>query len=1008
MAKLNSHEDLRIKIIGSCMKYGLTLLVNTILVMLLVGCDNSVRNNVGALPPIDINGRLMVGPVRYAKVQLVGIDQYGQPQKIDADNYYGDTHYTDENGDFSAQIQGAYTGALMAIAASAEYTVTTVAATSTTAAVTETRRTQIRCTLADGCLDYDKNAVAYGDWFNVPVPGEGRDDQVLELRAVLPDVQGAENGLDLNISFLTHLAAQLAYVEYVSDGTSCTTGSCDGQIKVDGVLTPQAIFEANTRVQKQFFTQTAQPVSVRPWSVFSQSVSTESIEALAQTFHGVSAVHWLMESKAENETLTETLARFESVYLSGVNQGQLFGESGTEWDFKTYYQSMVDYVSSIESKADDASLLMQVKTAAQSSLDASVGQGLSAITGDEYAASLDEKITAAREMVARVQGWVIDLSQTGTGKDQYDLFFDADFAKDLSDMEIELEKFKKTLSPHLQSFFVPMVEFAEFALLCSRTAAGSCSASSMLNHPEQSFDTDLLQYTASSESLLLNKQDAFPKYLLQGRFDESDAGALVRRFYFDRDIVVETDQGRVEVKSVNGVYPSLTLSYTASLNGSTIPDISRIQLNIPKLQIKSKSVENVYDSLFFIAENVALDMYGVKDATRSSEPRHFNISTLDFPGQLQEGDEKFDVGLNLISQNPGKYYPERMFPDLGVVIDAEAFKNYAKFETTDIANAELAGFLAVTSDVLLDNVLEDEVSYTEGDSYSQLDSGLRQVLGLDGAYQVQYGALNYSGGSDVIIVWKDESTSVNSMARQCKEVDGIWLCPEPAVALSNIGCETAFGQAHAEIKEVFALLYDQSCIANVLINGRGSYTVNYGDNQFVEGERYDAVLKTPYRLGLKSFNLRLLSRFIDESTGLQRPSALLNVLGAATDTIGIQGAVSDLDLSVAVSLTHNYIGFSNSTTAGLYEIFPYGDHTLWFAMGQDSEANNNALVYYIQDENNVALTMTGFDKTLNHAEEDGPIGYLKFAGSVVGTLRKEGGSSGLYVIRYADGSWQLL
>ena len=987
------------------MKYGLTLLVNTILVMLLVGCDNSVRNNVGALPPIDINGRLMVGPVRYAKIQLVGIDQYGQPQKIDENNYYGDVHYTDENGDFSAQIQGAYTGALVAIAASAEYTVTTVAATSTTAAVTETRRTQIRCTLVDGCLDYDKNAVAYGDWFNVPVPGEGKDDQVLELRAALPDVQGAENGLDLNISFLTHLAAQLAHVEYVSDGTSCTTGSCDGQIKVDGVLTPQAIFEANTRVQKQFFTQTAQPISIRPWSVFSQSVSTESVEALAQTFHGVSAVHWLMESKAENETLTETLARFESVYLSGVNQGQLFGESATEWDFKTYYQSMVDYVESIKSKADDASLLLQVQTAAQAALDASVGQGLSAITGDEYAASLDEKITAAKEMVADVQGWVLDLSKTGTGVDQYDLFFDADFAQDLVDMEVRLETFKKTLSPNLQSFFVPMVEFAEFALLCSRVSGSDsgCDSGDMLNHPEQSFDTGLLQYTASSESLLLNKQDAFPKYLMQGRFDESDAGALVRRFYFDRDIVVETDQGRVELKSVNGVYPSLTLSYTASLNGSTIPDISRIQLNIPKLQIKSKSVANVYDSLFFIAENVALDMYGVKDATRPNEARHFNIQSLDFPGQLQDGDEKFDIGINLISQRATEYYSANLFPDLDVVVDAQAFKKYARFESTDIENAELAGFLALPSNVLLDEVLTDEVTYTQETVYSNLDNSLRELLLLDGVANFQYGSLKYSGGEDAFIIWRNTDTSATYNARQCTRVDDTWGCfaQQP---LSELGCEDAFAQTSSTISAVFTFLHDQGCIANARINGRGSYIISYGDNQFVDGESFDITLHTPYRLGLESFSVRLLSRFIDEATGEQRPSALLNILGGATDTIGIKDAESKLDLSVAVSLTHNYIGFSNSTSAGLYEIFPYGDHTLWFAMGQDSAADNNALVYYIQD-GNVTLTMTGFDETLNHDKADGPIGYLKFAGSVVGTLRKEGS---LYVIRYADGSWQLL
>lgn len=992
------------------MKYGLTLLVSTLLTLLLVGCDNSVRNNVGALPPIDINGRLMVGPVRYAKIQLVGIDQYGQPQKIDANNYYGDVYRTDENGDFNAQIQGAYTGALMAIATADDYTVTTVAATSTTAAVTETRKTEIRCTLVDGCLDDAKATVAYGDWFDFPkkYKNENGEEIDFELRAVVPDVQGSENGLNMNISLLTHLAARLAHLEYVSDGTSCTTASCNAAVKADGALTPYSIFEANTRVKKQFFTQSDQPISVRPWSVFSQAVSGETIEAQAQTFHGVSATHWLMESKAQDKKIGEILTWFEETYLSGANQGQLLGEdlSGLAWDFQSYYQSMVDYANSIEAKTDDASMLLQVKASAQSSLDASMGQGLSAITGDEYSETLATKITAAKNMVADVQGWVLDLSKTGSGVDQYDAFFDADFAQDLVDMEEKLEVFKDTLGPNLQSFFVPMVEFSEYALLCSRTATGNCDASVMLNAPDQSFDTTLLNYTSSNQSLSLSKQSAFPKYAIQGRFDEFDSNALVRRFYFDSNIIVETAQGRVEVKAVDGVSPSLTFSYTGALGDSVIPDISRIQLNIPELLIKSKSVSGTFDSLFFTAKNVALDMYGVKDSYSPDKPRHFNIQSLDFPGQLQDGAEKMDIGINLISQRAKQYYSPNLFPDLDVVIDPEAFKQYGRFETTGIDDAQLAGFLALPDSVLLNEMLPDEVTYVEEMTYLNLDSSLRELLVLDGVANFEYGSLQYSGGEDAFVIWRNTSSSASYNARQCTKVDDTWGCftEQP---LSELGCEDTFSQATATISGVFTFLHDQGCIANVRINGRGSYIIDYVDNQFVHNESFNVTLNTPYRLGLESFSLRVLSRFVDESTGLQRPSALLNVLGGATDTIGIKNAASDFDLSVAVSLTHNYTGFSNSTSAGLYEIFPYGDHTLWFAMGQDSGAGNSALVYYIQD-GNVTLTMTGFDETLNHQVDEGvidPIGYLRFAGSLVGTLRKEGS---LYVIRYADGSWQLL
>ena len=84
-------------------------------VCFLYGCSNTVEENQGALENIQITGTILNGNVRYAQVKLVGIDQYGQPQRDDQGRLLGDTYYSDINGQFSAYIQGAYIGPLLAV-----------------------------------------------------------------------------------------------------------------------------------------------------------------------------------------------------------------------------------------------------------------------------------------------------------------------------------------------------------------------------------------------------------------------------------------------------------------------------------------------------------------------------------------------------------------------------------------------------------------------------------------------------------------------------------------------------------------------------------------------------------------------------------------------------------------------------------------------------------------------------------------------------------------------------
>lgn len=154
-------------------------------------------------------------------------------------------------------------------------------------------------------------------------------------------------------------------------------------------------------------------------------------------------------------------------------------------------------------------------------------------------------------------------------------------------------------------------------------------------------------------------------------------------------------------------------------------------------------------------------------------------------------------------------------------------------------------------------------------------------------------------------------------------------------------------------------------------------------------------LVEPHYLGLSSFNIRLLSRFKDAQNNLDETPVLLNILGAFTDKENV---------SIAFSVTHDFIGYGNTSSLGLVEVIPYGERTLWFAIGNSDQTDEDSVVYYILD-NNVSLVMSGFDYTASDGYHEQTLGYIRYAGALMGTLRKEGD---LYVVRYIDGSWQLL
>ena len=300
-----------------------------LLLGLLVGCDNPTEINDGVPPPVIVNGSVGgatfngEGLAAFAKVQFIGIDQYGQPQRNSEGEYLGQVYHTNENGVLeNAQISGSYLGPLLVVASYDKYSETVIDGESIE------RETALTCPLPNGCVNENNEAVAFGDSFAPPAS--------FKLMAVVHEVT---DPLTINVSPLTHLAAKLAFGDFISDGTSCDNSTCLADIFSKGLINAEKIYEANSRLQKQALINTGFPVNIAPWQ--SESITDTVIQQDAAK-HGLLSNVFFQDMVTRGESTQQVLDWWVDSYL--VNKGQLIEDDQAnaikQLDFRHLFNGM--------------------------------------------------------------------------------------------------------------------------------------------------------------------------------------------------------------------------------------------------------------------------------------------------------------------------------------------------------------------------------------------------------------------------------------------------------------------------------------------------------------------------------------------------------------------------------------------------------------------------------------------------------------------------------------------
>lgn len=963
--------------------------------LFLAACDNSVVNNSGALPPIEFKGAVWSGNVRYAKVQFVGVDQYGQPQRRDDGLFYGDEYHTDEKGEFTGAVQGSYSGSLIAVASYDDYSHVITAATGTQPAITEARHTQIRCVLPSGCKDELGNTVLYGDWYDAPTD--------FEMWGALSFAQGLDS---FNISPATHLAAMYAFNESISDGTACDTtdaNTCVGTLPKNTLFTPELIYQSNQRLKQLFILNTGLHVNTPAW--YEGILVSDSIAEVESAKHGLLSMALQKFAADRTESVMATLKWWVDSFLN--HDGSFYKDALTDYpaeiDAKNLFQAMVD-IESDYSSADPSisnSALAAAAAEYQTALSGFNEKQLMAFSDVAFSAEIEDKILAAQALVSKIQTWAM-----GFETHQYDAFFEEDVSAEIVEIEAEWALYNQTLGPVMNNLLRPIINVAEYGLSCLRGSNfDGCDSSHVLHSLSGvvvSSATKSITFSVQNEAVTLEGDlETYININIVGSFDEAlNQSSNYKTFVFTQ-VEIETADGVVKLLPNDGALPIINFWLGSTLQQNVAIEPVRIDVSIPLMEVVASA-----ETHKFLANDVSVTLLGTSDSAIEDSPLHYNILTSNIEGKFSSvtgSGDALKLRFTLNSENAETYYSPNRFPDLEINIDPIALKNYGKLESAagDFISNQ-GGWFTLPDAISVGDVgvqtLTDEVRFTDEGSYSSWSADyddLKALLDLPFSSSARLGSLSYSGGETALVLFKTDSTDTADMARQCTRVDDIWGCL-PAQSLAALGCGASFSTDTATVVEAFNWLKSEECISQVKIDGRGIYEINYPDlnASFISGDTFNATLSDPEVLGIENFYVSLASEFVD-GQGEKKPSALFILNGSAPDANNV---------TLGVSLTHDYVGGTSGFSVGVENLIPYGENSFWLAVGQSS-SEQDALVYYIQD-GNTAMTVFGFDfDDVPNPSHNQPLAVIRYDGQLIGSMRKEGD---IYVIRYINGTWQLL
>lgn len=1014
-----------------------TLLLISIVGFVMAGCSGS--SNSSSRKPVEankINGYVGTSNITNAIIYAVPIDEQGQPRlkEGDAGAYAGRVASSDSRAYFEVGVEEDVSHRPVIFIANAK----------------DDDKTQLRCELTTGCQLPSKadhrSAYPLGDEFklNAAVSSVGDNSRI-------------------NINWITHLAADMAYTSYIDeDGNPSTLPNTSKDCQqenssfdcpsskpsepVEGMFTPYTVERGNIWLSKQFDFNDLDIISLRPIAP-SELNESEGLETIRRE-HGIRYGALLAGGQKLANEAGQTDAEWLTVMVNQQreNQGQLYFNHTSEFSKCSLYTAATDVLDN--NIKQSLALNADVKTDANSALEKLKTHKNGFCQEDnkgkltQIEVSIEEiekwvnKFEQAKEFVDDLNARILNMrcdDSTGEG------FFDCGYVKRTQGYYKELEALYHTHQADLDGALHQMRGDVEAFIAC---LSGDACASGKFNAKQKTYTINDLTYTlAPVEETLVKKEGQPDKYFafdfrVTGTIenineeiditfnppkvnkDEPDKEPELDEHNFLR-VVYQGDSQGGEAYEVPAKLAFEDVNGNAPKEDDDVEPLG-FDFNFPNIELKAQSTQQDF-KLYFSAK-----LIGVTPLLDDEKAMHYNLTEIGL-GLNVQGDVLGEIVEE--NRNTGKHETVELKDTAEFTFNA-SFNNAADFyakslwpSADDYFTTE-SGVTAENKPDLFEYLLaRDEMILIS----SSTDDDGEITSKVEG--EADYFELKVKGiGINRYEIFQNDKKKV---LRNCSVSD---TGTEREKENSKV-CTSA-ETVPDDFDLIDDLIYsDNKYFENFAIPGYGSYKPEIpegikwkGGSIPLEGE-WDGELVAEFAQGISKAEMRIAQEFVDEyeEKGEEKvkraPAAILVVKG---------NKKTDTSWEIAISMGYNYEYLVDVLPSGKdveslylsYFVNEYNDDndksyinelgSLSILrqgtelLGKDAIANatiGSNVDYEIDTDENSSASGCGYTNLGAVDKTCSAIAYLSVRGDLVGTLREE---NGLYVMRYSDGTFSIL
>lgn len=910
------------------------------------------------------------------------------------------------------------------------------------------KETTQRCELVDGC----KDDTAYANGY----PLLGNDATEKERFKLNAAVGSVGNNSQVNINWITHLAADIAYTTYINEegvlGTPPTKPTKDPQKPVDGMFTPYTIERGNIWIKKQF--GLGDIISVRPIAPSALSESKDIVDGLREQGIRYGALLAAGQQLAKDEGMTDVAWVSSVIDQQRKQHGQLFLNNAGASEF-----SMCKLYSAAESILTSN---LEVQGSLPSKVVESVQSILEELEVNKNNACNPEKVNELTDVsvsIDEIKSWVDTIGYSKSFIDDLNErilnmrcdkgeegFFDCDYVAETKQYYDDLELFyhnnKDQLVGALHGIRDDITEF--IACLNDEQTTNPCTATE--------YKKDNLTYTLKPVESTKVEVDGKDKYYA---FDfritgNRDLGNEIKLTFNIKDSEEEdTKRKDTEFNYIRVVYQGSSEPYEvpaklafANTEDKTPDNDDGVEplgfdINLPGIHFENENSTKDNPSslkdfnLYFTAKLIGVKPLFENDKNRAM---HYNLTEVaaglniqgNVLGKITENDKNTgkntEVELKDAAEmtftakfiNAANFYAKSLWPDKNDYFVTEAGVK------APITQTDLFKYSLLKDQKILISASKDKDGNVSDEVYGTADYFEIDVLGV---------------GTNRYEVFEQEGKYA---LRSCFIDSNVEESKKEASKICRASEQVAKGFSLLD-----DLIYsDEKYFDSFAITGYGTYkpdipnksddAVNWGDN----GETWDGIFEASFSQGVDSLDLRIAQEFVDNtgSAAKRKPAAILKVKA---------NKETDTRWEIAVSMGYNYkylvgvLPSGDKDTQSLY--FSYyvdettdkdvknktfinelgslsvmRDGTGFFGAKHDDKSANATIAsrvgYEFDSNEDSSVSGCGYTDKKAKVDDDGKtscnaVAYLTVRGSLVGTLRKE---NGLYVMRYGDGTFSIL